>query len=376
MTSRSLRPRYVMIGGFLGAGKTTAILRLAERLDRRGCRVGLITNDQSVGLVDTTLLSTRGFPVEEITGGCFCCRFDSLVDATCRLVEAVAPQVFIAEPVGSCTDLRATVSYPLQRLYGDAFVVAPLSVVIDPVRALRTLGVEPGAGFSGKVEYLYRKQLEEAAILVINKIDAVDPARVAALRTALARECPRARIFDVSARTGRGLDAWFEAIVPTEAGDAQPADSDMALDYGLYGEAEALLGWLNACVRLDASSPFDGNAWLRDMAARLQANLDERGIQIMHLKVTLSPGEAGGLAVLNQVRSEQPAELSHELIGLLAGADLVVNLRAEGDPALLLAALDGALGEAAAAAGLRAHVQQVEHLRPGQPTPTHRLSPV
>ena len=26
--------RYIMVGGFLGAGKTTAILRLAEALDR------------------------------------------------------------------------------------------------------------------------------------------------------------------------------------------------------------------------------------------------------------------------------------------------------------------------------------------------------
>ena len=46
--------RYIMVGGFLGAGKTTAILRMAERCTASGRRVGLITNDQSVGLVDTT----------------------------------------------------------------------------------------------------------------------------------------------------------------------------------------------------------------------------------------------------------------------------------------------------------------------------------
>ena len=38
-------------------------------------RVGLITNDQSTGLVDTTLLDAHGFPTEEIPGGCFCCKF-------------------------------------------------------------------------------------------------------------------------------------------------------------------------------------------------------------------------------------------------------------------------------------------------------------
>jgi Ni2+-binding GTPase involved in maturation of urease and hydrogenase len=369
-----LRPRYVMIGGFLGAGKTTAILRLAEYLDRKGRRVGLITNDQSDGLVDTTLVATRGFPVEEITGGCFCCRFDSLVDATCRLTDEVAPQVFIAEPVGSCTDLRATVSYPLQRLYGDVFDVAPLSVLIDPVRALRVLGVESGASFSGKVHYLYHKQLEEAAILVINKCDVVEPARIAALGSALEREFPHARIFEVSARTGQGLDKWFEAIVAADQGGSQKADADLDIDYSLYGESEALLGWLNATVRLGGGR-LDGNAWLRDLAARLQARLDERGIEIAHLKVTLSPDDRGGLAVLNQVRNEHGAELSHELIGLLTEAELLVNLRAEGDPDLLLAATRGALDDAASAAGIRHHIQHVEHFRPGQPTPTHRFSP-
>jgi G3E family GTPase len=142
------KARYVMIGGFLGAGKTTAMLRIAEQLTGEGLRVGLITNDQSHGLVDTAMLGARGFPVEEITGGCFCCRFNSLVSAADRLSVADAPDVFLAEPVGSCTDLKATVDYPLRRLYGEAYSVAPLSVLVDPVRALRILGLEAGKSFS------------------------------------------------------------------------------------------------------------------------------------------------------------------------------------------------------------------------------------
>ena len=115
------RARYIMVGGFLGAGKTTAMLRLGEHLAAQGVRVGLVTNDQSSGLADTTLLSASGFPVEEITGGCFCCRFNSLTEAAERLTSRVMPDVFLAEPVGSCTDLKATVSYPLRRMYGDDF---------------------------------------------------------------------------------------------------------------------------------------------------------------------------------------------------------------------------------------------------------------
>src|SRR6476620_10884050 len=92
-------PRYVMIGGFLGSGKTTAIAALAQRLTRQGLRVGLITNDQGQNLVDTALLRSRGFATEEIPGGCFCCRFNSLVEAAERLTAAARPDVFIGEPV-------------------------------------------------------------------------------------------------------------------------------------------------------------------------------------------------------------------------------------------------------------------------------------
>src|ERR1700759_3584515 len=104
-----MRADYIMVGGFLGAGKTTAMVRLAERLTAEGRRVGLITNDQSQGLVDTSIAAAKGFPVQEITGGCFCCRFNSLTDAAARLTRDVRPDVFLAEPVGSCTDLGATV---------------------------------------------------------------------------------------------------------------------------------------------------------------------------------------------------------------------------------------------------------------------------
>src|SRR5256886_17021785 len=130
------KARYIMIGGFLGAGKTTAVGKLAQRLTDDGFRVGLITNDQGRNLVDTAMLRSQGFATEEIPGGCFCCRFDSLVEAANKLTAVTRPDVFIAEPVGSCTDLVSTVSYPLRRIYGDNFIIAPLSVLVNPVRAM------------------------------------------------------------------------------------------------------------------------------------------------------------------------------------------------------------------------------------------------
>src|SRR5687768_8965046 len=266
---------YVMVGGFLGAGKTTAVLRLAEHFTAQGRRVGLITNDQSQGLVDTSIARAQGYPVEEITGGCFCCRFGSLTDAADRLTRAARPDVFLAEPVGSCTDLRATVQYPLRRLYGDDYRVAPLSVLVDPQRAAQVLSLETGRAFSTKVLYVYRKQLEEADVIVINKSDLLDPERHAALEQALSKGFPQAEVVTISARTGAGLDEWFGRL-------SGPLGSRAAMDvdYDLYADGEALLGWLNATCRLSSAQPFDGNRFLELLAGRVQQGLAASGIEI------------------------------------------------------------------------------------------------
>lgn len=364
------RPDYIMVGGFLGAGKTTAMLRLAEHLSARGRRVGLITNDQSHGLVDTAQARARGYPVREITGGCFCCRFTSLTDAADELADEAKPDAFLAEPVGSCTDLRATVQYPLRRLYGDNYRIAPLSVLVDPIRALRMLGVETGRAFSPKVHYVYSKQLEEADLIVINKIDLVEPARLARLEEALHERYPRAELHAVSAREGTGLDAWFARLADFDPESWPPP----SVDYDEYAEGEALLGWLNVTARLAAAAPFDGNRVLAELAALVQERLVAAGFEIAHLKMTLTPDEEiGDLGVLNLVASDRTPEQVHVLHAPLSTGELIVNLRAEGSPDELHAAVTNGLAAVASSCGATAVTTHTEHFRPSRPVPTHRV---
>src|SRR5271166_1708479 len=137
------RMRFVLLGGFLGAGKTTAMARLARQYMARGQRVGLVTNDQAQDLVDTNSLRAQGFPVEEVAGACFCCRFDDLVGKVGQLEQKDRPDLILAEPVGSCTDLVATVVQPLKDLYGQRFEVAPYAVLFKPSHGLRILSPSP-----------------------------------------------------------------------------------------------------------------------------------------------------------------------------------------------------------------------------------------
>ncbi|HEX7898331.1 MAG TPA: GTP-binding protein [Planctomycetota bacterium] len=357
----SMKAKYVMIGGFLGAGKTTAVARLARHLSDRGLKVGLIANDQSTGLVDTALLRSKGFATEEIAGGCFCCRFNSLVDAADRLSKETRPDVFIAEPVGSCTDLVATVSYPLRRIYGDRFTIAPLSVLVDPARAARVLGLEEGKPFSEKVVYVYRKQLEEADVIIVNKTDTLDAPRRDRLAAALRQAFPKADVLLASAKAGDGLDAWFDRVLNAEGRDGP----SMELDYDTYAEGEAELGWLNATATVAKGEPFDGNETLLRLARALRDRL--QGAEIAHLKMTLDPGDPSGiLSVVSLVRSDAEPDLRESLVDRVDGAELVINLRAEADPERLEKALREALDA-------RVTIDHLERFRPARPRPTHRL---
>jgi Ni2+-binding GTPase involved in maturation of urease and hydrogenase len=359
------RSLYLMIGGFLGAGKTTAILKLARLLTASGKRVGLITNDQSVGLVDSAVLSNEEFEVEEITGGCFCCRFNSLREASDRLSRETRPDVFIAEPVGSCTDLVAAVSFPLQKMYGDDYRVAPLSVLVDPIRAERVLGLAEGNSFSSKVVYVYGKQLEEAEIIVLNKCDLLDADRQDRLESALRKAYPQAEVVRISAREGTGVEAWLARLTAA----AMQAESAPDIDYEIYAEGEALLGWLNASLSIVAPDEIDGNELLRGIAARTRAALP--GIEIAHLKMTLVPEEEGGdIGVLNLVRTDGTAEMSHSLKAPLMSGELLLNLRAEADPELLRASVLQAIAEC----GCEVKMKHLEHFRPGKPEPTYRMA--
>ena len=61
--------RFIMVGGFLCAGKTTTLARLARFYLDRGQKVGLVTNDQAQDLVDTTSLRAQGYRVLEAATG-------------------------------------------------------------------------------------------------------------------------------------------------------------------------------------------------------------------------------------------------------------------------------------------------------------------
>lgn len=360
-----------MVGGFLGAGKTTTVARLARHYMEQGQKVAIVTNDQAADLVDTHSLRSQGFDVGEVAGACFCCNFNELTATVERLSADERPDVVLAEPVGSCTDLVATVIRPLTHIYGQPFDVRPYGVLIKPSHGLKILGTQPGqdtrSGFSPKAAYIFEKQIEEADFVVINRIDELSPEQVAQLTALLNERFPGRPIVRTSARTGDGFSALVEFL--EQRGEF--GRRVMELDYDVYAEGEAELGWLNSNIQVTAAESFPLDTLLVDVIRRLKASLAKEDAETAHLK-TIGLWE-GFYGVANLVSSFTEPELSLPSLCDVKQAQLVVNARVAVDPALLEKLVRSDVAAACAAVGAEAEFLALQSLRPGRPVPTHRI---
>jgi Ni2+-binding GTPase involved in maturation of urease and hydrogenase len=356
-----------MLGGFLGAGKTTSIARLAAAYQERGESVGIVTNDQAADLVDTELLRSQGFDVGEVAGSCFCCNFNELTAVAGRLGSGHQPDVVLAEPVGSCTDLVATVILPLRNLFQERFNISPYGVILKPSHGRRILKNEANAGFSPKAAYIFRKQLEEADFVVINRIDQLAAEEIDELETLIQNEYPGRPIVRMSARTGLGFEGLVEML------DMEGAFGRRVLevDYDIYAEGEAELGWLNSSLAFLANDVFELDALLSFLVEQLREELIASRAEAAHLKVIGMSDGAHGVA--NLISNEMPAELSLAADCSTKKADLIVNARVATDPEQLSGLVQKVLLAAADKFAARIESQQTQSFRPGRPVPTHRM---
>ncbi len=367
--------RLLLVGGFLGAGKTTLLAESARRLAGQGKRVALLANDQAPDLVDSAVMRQTGSEVEEVAGGCFCCRFPDMTAALDRLRRQLEPDVVLAEPVGSCTDLSATVLQPLKKLHREQYRVGPYSVLVDVNQAGTLLRLQEeadpsGAGFDRDVLYIYRKQLEEADLIVLNKTDLVPAPRLAPLRERLQAMFPGTPLAELSASVGDGIDAWLERVF--EDGPAGTRITEV--DYDVYAHGEAVLGWMNASGRLSAREDVEWRGFVSRLLALLQTEIAAEGGQVAHLKLFLTTGGQGHIAG-NLTQGEAAATVRGEVAGGAREVSLLINARVQIHADRLRQIVERCLAQTA---GDRIDVTManVRSFFPGRPMPTHRFAEV
>lgn len=358
--------KIILAGGFLGAGKTTLLWSTARQLMQKGLRVGLITNDQAPELVDSALLAQKGLTVAEVNGSCFCCNFGGFIQAAQSLREKWKAEVIIAEPVGSCTDLSATIAQPLKKHWAQHFHLAPLTVLADPARLAAILDGK-NAGLHEDAAYIYRKQLEEGDVILITKADSYSPGYISKLKAAAARAYPFAVVLAADSISGNGLAGWIEEAMRRKEAGLRIAD----VDYDVYAHGEAVLGWLNGALNLQGKNT-DWSAFFGELLGELSSRFAQASCSVGHVKMIAENGNryiAGSLAGASPI----PVTTGH-----MENCDeirLTVNARVETSPenlsSIVKDTLDNLIKNKYSAQTLAWRC-----LSPGRPNPTCRFNAV
>jgi hypothetical protein len=286
-------------------------------------------------------------------------------------VKDFQPDVILSEPVGSCTDLSATVLQPIKDLYGDRLRTAPFSVLADAGRLVDLFSGRAGKLFPESVLYIYTKQLEEADLILLNKADLVPAGELAGLRSRVEGLFPGIEIQVISARRGDGVDRWLDWVLAE-----RPAGTRIAsVDYDVYADGEAALGWLNARADLHAPEGADWQALACGLVESLGDVFRRRNAEIAHLKVFLGTADGALVSSLTSSSGKPSMLLNGTPSRASKDAELILNARVHLDPEVLRSDVEERIGKLARQ-GLSVQVRQLEAFRPKRPQPTHRYDQI
>ena len=178
----------LVVGGFLGSGKTSFILQLArELIGARGVRsVVILENEIGECSVDDKLLRASGLQVRGLFSGCVCCTLaGELAAAVRRIGDELRPDWLIVEATGLA--FPGSVRETLHRTLG---LDCRVCVLTDALRWKRLFAA---------VEELMRGQLEDADTVLVNKADAADAQALAEAVEAAREIHPGIPVLPVSA---------------------------------------------------------------------------------------------------------------------------------------------------------------------------------
>jgi len=358
--------KLYMVGGFLGSGKTTAIVEAAKLLMAKNRVVGIITNDQGKYLVDTAFVRSEGIPAVEVTGGCFCCHYDDFDKVLSGLNEKLAPDIIFAESVGSCADIISTVLNPLLEYRPKEIIRSELTVFTD-VRFFQAKMRGEDLPFSEEVNYIFDEQIEEAGILVLNKKDYLGDMEGEALLEETKKKYPDKIVLLQNSFIKKDIEKWLKYLSGNPT--ALPLKG-LDLDYGKYSQGEAQLAWLDARMVFRSKNSFSWNGIIFPFLETLIRKIQKQST-LAHLKCELVSEERHqkiSVTAFQEKWTHQPME---EFIG--KRVSILLNIRAEARPEVLRNQFRNTVKENKFPPQVTLDIEFENTFTPSKPNPTHRI---
>ncbi|MEM2304036.1 MAG: GTP-binding protein [Candidatus Methanomethylicia archaeon] len=186
----------IQVAGFLGSGKTTTILAIARKLVDKGYRVSIIVNEIGDIVIDGKIMEMSGLKVKEVFGGCICCELAINLAQTIKILkDEYKPDIILIEPTGlaSPSQIRELIK-TLNKMN-----TKPIITLVDILLINEFLSDE-------QIREIITRQIRDADILAINKIDIVKNELLLKCEEMLKLLNPSAKLIKISALKNIGID--------------------------------------------------------------------------------------------------------------------------------------------------------------------------
>ncbi|NTU88331.1 MAG: GTP-binding protein [Actinobacteria bacterium] len=194
----------VILGGFLGSGKTTFLLRLARYLTENSdssseYKVVVLENEVGDISIDDGFLSSSGFQTRNLFSGCACCTLAGELGATVRDIDSTySPDWLVVEASG--------VAYPEKMKQIIETIVSGQVRTIVLTDAFRWKRLLRG------LQMVIPMQLEGADIVLVNKADKVSAEGLEEVMESLRSLCDGCPILPMSAKDDVPEEFWEELL--------------------------------------------------------------------------------------------------------------------------------------------------------------------
>ena len=334
--------RFMVVSGFLGAGKTTTMIALAEHMNKTFGETAIIANDLGANLVDTNLTQTSGCTVAEIASGCICYQMDNTVDQIRRLRDKDGA-VFVMSDIPGCgVGALDHVYHRLANDNADEFTLSPFTVVVDPERLRMIMPERADINLPEELVYLLKLQLEEADLVVLNKADLLAPEDVERYVDFLHAACPDIPVMVISALERTGIEELAEFIATHETA----LKNFSVRNNQEFADAEAKLTWYNRRLYLKTNDggKIDCNAVVDDLIESIRMGLIEKKRNVPHLKTFATSGN-GDFNKASLIGVDYDVEYAQQFLRPHKNLRMIVNARAVCESRPLARLMDDALDE-------------------------------
>ncbi|MEN6327558.1 MAG: GTP-binding protein [Syntrophomonas sp.] len=337
--------KFMVISGFLGAGKTTSMVALADYINTNIGKASIIANDLGAkNLVDAKFSEACGCNITQLTGECICYQTENLVDKLRRLINYEHADIVMSDIPGCGVGGLDHVYHKLNNEYHGEFELAPFTVIADPERLRTIMPEQADINLPEEMNYLFRSQLKEADVVVLNKIDLLKENEIEAYLKFLKDFCPEAEVFAISAKNRINIDLVATYIMSHEA---QLKNVDIGYGGPEFVAAEQKLSWYNRQFYVKiCCGKFDGNAFLQDYVESIRAKLKDNHRNVPHLKV-YADGTDGEACKISLLGVDYDVQFDKRLKNEYNDLPVIVNARASCESQLLAKIMDEALDEAA-----------------------------